>query len=269
MTSDNVMIDIGAVNKTFISPGKTVRALSGIKMKMERGEFSVILGPSGCGKSTLLSLIAGFEETTGGLIKIDGKKITKPGSDRGFVFQDFALFPWKSVIGNIMFGLRQTGKSRKESKEIAMKFINIVGLNGFEKAYPHTLSGGMKQRVGIARALAYEPKVVLMDEPFGALDAQTRKKMQMELVGMWQKLRFNVVFVTHSVIEAVFLADNIYIMTARPGSIKKKLHVDLKRPRDFASEDFFNYRRKALSYLDEEVEKSLKQIRERNLERIN
>lgn len=268
MTPDENVIKIKSVNKTFSSGNHKVMALDGINMDMKSGEFSVILGPSGCGKSTLLSLVAGFEKPNRGFIQIEGKTVTRPGPDRGFVFQDFALFPWKTVLGNIMFGLRETGKSKKKSRTIAEKYISMVGLEGFENAYPHTLSGGMKQRVGIARALAYEPEVVLMDEPFGALDAQTRKNMQTELVGMWQKLNFNVIFVTHSVIEAVFLADKIYIMTARPGRIKKILDVELERPRDFTSEEFFKYRKEALSYLDEEVKKSIVQIRNKNLERI-
>ncbi len=251
-------IQIRNLEKTF-STAKKVTALQQVNAEIKDGEFAVILGPSGCGKSTMLYLIAGFEKPTNGTISLNNRIITKPDSDRGFVFQDFALYPWRTVLKNVTFGLEIKKIPKQEAEKKAKKYIDMVGLDGFEHAYPHTLSGGMKQRVGIARALVYDPEVLLMDEPFGALDAQTRKHMQMELEKIWEQTKKTVVFVTHSVIEAVYLADRVFVMTARPGTIKGIVNVDLPRPRNYTDEEFLHVREKILNILETEVEKSLEE----------
>ena len=261
MKTKHLKIEIKNINKTF-EGGHKVVALENLNININDNAFAIVLGPSGCGKSTLLYLLAGFEKSTSGKIFLDGKPIKKPSPNRGFVFQDFALYPWKTVLKNIAFGLELKGVSKKEAVEKSMEYIRMVGLEGFEHAYPHTLSGGMKQRVGIARALVYDPEVLLMDEPFGALDAQTRKQMQMELESIWEKTKKTVVFVTHSVIEAVFLADRIFVMTARPGKIKGIVEVNLPRPRDYTNKDFLKVREKVLELLESEVEKSMHQEQE-------
>jgi NitT/TauT family transport system ATP-binding protein len=249
-------IKVDGVHKTFTGD-KRVEALRDINLSLEDSEFGVILGPSGCGKSTLLYLMAGFQSPTKGTISIDNVKVEKPGPDRGFVFQDFALYPWRTVLGNVSFGLEMKGIPKKDAHNIANEFISMVGLEGFEDVYPNTLSGGMKQRVGIARALVYEPNVLLMDEPFGSLDAQTRKFMQVELERIWESMKKTVVFVTHSVIEAVYLADRVFVMTSRPGTIKGEVSIDLPRPRSYTDEDFLRVREEILDLLQEEVERSL------------
>jgi NitT/TauT family transport system ATP-binding protein len=246
------------VSKTFGSGNSRVTAISDLNLEVKENEFTVLVGPSGCGKSTFLCLVAGFEKPTSGQVLLDGKPITKPGPDRGFVFQEFALYPWRTVLGNVMFGLEIGGASKEEAKEKSIHYIKMVGLEGFENAYPHTLSGGMKQRVAIARAIAYDPEVLLMDEPFGSLDAQTRKVMQGELTRIWEEMRKTVIFVTHSVIEATYLADRIVVMTARPGKVKGIIHVDLPRPRDYTGEEYLSIRKEVLDLLEEEVKKSLK-----------
>jgi len=253
----DVKIEIKNVKKVFGKNAESVLALNDVNLEISNNKFTTLVGPSGCGKSTLLYMLAGFEKPTDGEIIMDGNPIDKPGPDRGFVFQDYALFPWKTVLGNVMFGLTTNGYSKKEAKEIAMDHINLVNLNGFENAYPHTLSGGMKQRVAIARAIAYNPDVLLMDEPFGALDAQTRKYMQGELIKIWEKLKKTVVFVTHSVIEAVYLSDTIVIMFARPGRVKAVLENKIPRPRDFTGEEYLALRKQALDLLEEEVQKEI------------
>ena len=245
------------ITKIFEDGERKVVAIKDFNLEVKENEFTVIVGPSGCGKSTFLYMVAGFEKPTKGKILLDGKPITKPGPDRGIVFQEPALYPWRTVLGNIMFGLEVAGVPKDEAKKKAMQYIKMVGLTGFENAYPHTLSGGMKQRVGIARALAYDPEILLMDEPFGALDAQTRKIMQQELIRIWEKTKKTVIFVTHSVIEAVYLADTIVVMTARPGRVKGIINVDLPRPRSYTDPDYLKIREKVLSLLEEEVKKSL------------
>lgn len=251
-------ISLKNVNKTYEHDGKKVHAVKDFSLDVKENEFLVVVGPSGCGKSTLLQLIAGFEKPDSGEVLLNGHQVKKPGPDRGFVFQDFTLYQWRTVLGNIAFGLEAKGLSKKEAEEKAMEYVKLVGLEGFEHSYPHTLSGGMKQRVGIARALAYEPDVLLMDEPFGALDAQTKKWMQRELNRIWEKDKKTVVFVTHSVIEATFLADRIVVMTAQPGTVKKLIDVDIPRPRGYVEEHYLEHREKVLSYLEEEVEKTMK-----------
>jgi NitT/TauT family transport system ATP-binding protein len=226
------MIDIDHVSHTFQSAGRQNHlALSDISLRIEDGAFVSILGPSGCGKSTLLYIVGGFVNPSQGVARVKGKVITGPGPDRGPVFQEFALFPWKSVLGNVMYGLRQQGASRAEAEAQSRRLVEMVGLRGFENFYPKELSGGMKQRVAIARTLAYHPAVLLMDEPFGALDAHTRTRLQNDLLNIWERDRKTVLFVTHSVDEAVFLSDKVVVMTRAPGRIKQIVDIDLPRPR--------------------------------------
>ncbi len=196
------------------------------------GEFVTVVGPSGCGKSTLLNLVAGLDAPTAGTVAIDGKRVDGPGLDRGIVFQEFALFPWLTVLGNVTFGLKSKGMKRDNRDQVARHYINLVGLNGFENYYPNRLSGGMRQRVGIARALAIEPSVLLMDEPFGALDAQTRQSLQKALVEIWKSTRKTVLFITHDIDEAVYLSDRVVVLSRRPARVALDIAVSLPRPRD-------------------------------------
>jgi len=200
--------------------GRPVRALADVSLEVRSREFFALLGPSGCGKSTLLYLVGGFFPTESGRILVDGKPVAAPGADRGIVFQHFALFPWKTVQANILYGLERQGMPRAEREARARALVDLVGLRGFEDSYPSQLSGGMKQRTAIARTLAIDPSILLMDEPFGALDAQTRALMQTELLGIWRRTPKTVIFVTHDVQEAVYLADRVAVMSARPGRIK-------------------------------------------------
>ena len=226
------MIDIESVSQRFeVSGRKSHLALSDINLSVADGAFVSILGPSGCGKSTLLYIVGGFVSPTEGVAKVKGNVITGPGPDRGPVFQEFALFPWKTVLGNVMYGLRQQGVKRAEAEAQSRRLIEMVGLKGYENFYPKELSGGMKQRVAIARTLAYRPSVLLMDEPFGALDAHTRTRLQNDLLNIWERDRKTVLFVTHSVDEAVFLSDKVVVMTRSPGRIKEIVDIDLPRPR--------------------------------------
>jgi NitT/TauT family transport system ATP-binding protein len=209
-------------------------ALENFSLSIDEGAFVAIVGPSGCGKSTLLDILAGLTVPKSGDIHIDGKLVTGPALDRGFVMQGYALLPWRTVIRNVEFGLEVKGISKKQRLDICKKFIDLVGLNGFENRYPNELSGGMRQRVSIARSLAYDPKVLLMDEPFAAVDAQTRETLQDELMRIWEKTRKTIIFITHSIEEAVLLADRVVVMTPRPGRIKKIVDIDLPRPRNAA-----------------------------------
>ena len=210
--------------------GSTI-AVKRTSLHIEPGEFVSIIGPSGCGKSTLLNVIGGFVSPSGGTAEIDGRPIVRPGADRGVVFQQDSLFPWMSVRKNIEFGLKMQGIGRAERAAQAQRFLQVAGLGSFGDHLPHQLSGGMKQRVGIMRSLAINPQVLLMDEPFGALDAQTRTVMQEVLTDIWQKFKISVLFITHDIEESIFLSDRIYVMTARPGSIKATIAVPLPRPR--------------------------------------
>src|SRR5665647_2479648 len=219
--SDPAQIAVDNVSHLYRPPrGREVLALDQVSIEVRNREFIALLGPSGCGKSTLLYLIGGFLPVETGAILVDGKPVAGPGPDRGIVFQHFALFPWKTVRGNILYGLERQGMPKDEREKRAMDFIELVGLSGFEDSYPAQLSGGMKQRTAIARTLAFDPKILLMDEPFGALDAQTRGLMQSELLRIWQRTPKTVIFVTHDVQEAVYLADRVAVMSARPGKIK-------------------------------------------------
>ncbi|MDB5656520.1 MAG: transporter ATP-binding protein [Tardiphaga sp.] len=228
----SAMIHIDHVSQRFQTSGRQNHlALSDINLTIDEGAFVSILGPSGCGKSTLLYIVGGFVKPSEGVARVKGRAITGPGPDRGPVFQEFALFPWKNVLGNVMYGLRQQGVKKPEAEAQSRKLLEMVGLKGYENFYPKELSGGMKQRVAIARTLAYNPAVLLMDEPFGALDAHTRTRLQNDLLTIWERDRKTVLFVTHSVEEAVFLSDQVVVMTRSPGSIKVVVDIDLPRPR--------------------------------------
>src|SRR5471030_2520522 len=215
-------IVVDSVSHMYRPPrGREVLALDEVSLEVANREFVALLGPSGCGKSTLLYLIGGFLPVERGAIVVDGDPVAGPGPDRGIVFQHFALFPWKTVRGNILYGLERQGMPKDEREKRAQDFIDLVGLHGFEDSYPSQLSGGMRQRTAIARTLAFDPKILLMDEPFGALDAQTRGLMQSELLRIWQRTPKTVIFVTHDVQEAVYLAERVAVMSARPGHIKE------------------------------------------------
>ena len=219
----------------------SITAIEDVTLKVMEGEFVTIIGPSGCGKSTLLMILAGLYEKTSGDVLLDGAPINKPGLDRGVVFQEFALFPWLTVWNNISFGLKMKGIPSSEHDRIIRHYLKMVKLEDFAKIYPHRLSGGMKQRVGIARALAYSPELLLMDEPFGALDAQTRTNLQQMLVEIWLETRKTILFVTHSVREAVYLSDRIVVLGCRPSQVRTILEVQLPRPRHRLSESFLRY----------------------------
>ena len=231
MSADKLIIS--GLGKTFRSERGVTVALEGVDLAIGENEFVALVGTSGCGKSTLLSIAAGLESQDKGTITIDGEPILAPGLDRGVVFQSYTLLPWLTTLQNVEFALHAAGKPAREAREIAQSHLELVGLQGFEKAFPSELSGGMKQRVAIARALSYRPKMLLMDEPFGALDALTRHHMQELLTGIWEKHRLTVLFVTHDVEEAVYLSDRVAVMTNRPGRIKTVVEIDLPRPRHY------------------------------------
>jgi NitT/TauT family transport system ATP-binding protein len=240
------------LRKVFKRDETETVALDDFSLEIQKGELVTLVGPSGCGKTTILRLIAGLAEPTSGKITINGKPCSAPGADRGMVFQDFALFPWRSVRRNVEFGLEVAGVPKEERRERAEKYIKLAGLEKFIDARVHELSGGMKQRVGIARALVGHPDVILMDEPFGALDAQTRNIMQVQLLKILDKTDQTIVFVTHSVDEAVFLSDRIVVLTKRPASIKEIIDIPWPRPRDRADPEFTALRKKILTELEEE-----------------
>lgn len=226
-------LEVRGVFKSFRQHGEVLPVLQDFSLAVEDLEFVVLLGPSGCGKSTLLRIIDGIDDCDRGAVFLNGKDVTGTSAGgRGMVFQSFELFPWRTALGNIEFGLEVAGVPRAERREQARHFINLVGLTKFERSYPHQLSGGMQQRVGIARALAIKPDLLLMDEPYGALDVQTRDLLQIELLRIWDSERKTVVFVTHSIEEAIFLADRIVVMTPRPGRIDRMIVVPFARPRD-------------------------------------
>ena len=237
------IIDIKGVDKVFKLQDQTINALSGANLTIAKGEFICLIGASGCGKSTLLRIMAGFEQPSAGEALMWGKPIVGPDPGRGMVFQDYALFPWLTVRDNIGFGPASRGLSGGEVKATVDKFVELVGLQKFATAYPHQLSGGMKQRVAIARVLANDAELVLMDEPFGALDAMTRERLQDELLEIWQRTKLTVVFVTHSIEEAIFLAGRVVVMTPGPGRIESDNALTLPRPRDVSSPEFNDIRR--------------------------
>ena len=228
----NLKVKIDHVEKIYDGRQGKMVALNGVDLDIYENEFICVVGPSGCGKSTLLNIIAGLLEPTSGAVYLDGKKVEGTGTERGVVFQQYALFPWLTVMKNVMFGLKLKGMPDDQAKEIAMKYIKMVDLEGFVDAYPKELSGGMKQRVAIARAYAVNPSLLLMDEPFGALDAQTRTQLQTELLKTWEEEMKTCFFITHDVEEAILLASRVVVMSARPGRIKEVIDIDIPYPRD-------------------------------------
>ncbi|HVO87976.1 MAG TPA: ABC transporter ATP-binding protein [Casimicrobiaceae bacterium] len=223
---------IRRVRKTYRTPRDEIVALSEVSLNVGPHEFVCIVGPSGCGKTTLLNLVAGFESPSSGVIEAFGQRVVKPGPDRTMMFQDYALFPWLTVRGNIEYGLSRRGVPRKQRAEVTRHYVDLIDLRGFEDSFPKQLSGGMRQRVALARALAVDPAMLLMDEPFAALDSLTREKMQDELVRVWQSERKAVLFITHNIDEAIKLADRVVVMSARPGRIERIIELDSPRPRD-------------------------------------
>lgn len=250
MSTSNNLITISGVNRIYYdTTGKQTVALHDVDLDIRSGEFITFIGPSGCGKTTLLRLIAGLDSPQSGVLKIEGQPIDKPSHERGFVFQQAALFPWKTVEENIAIGLKARKVFKQRSRYIK-DYIELIGLTGFEKAYPHEISGGMAQRVAIARALINEPKVLLLDEPLGALDAFTRIELQNTIRQIWEKTGTTIVLVTHDVDEAVFLSNRIAVMTARPGQINEIINVNLKLKRDRNDDDFIILRRRVLEKLE-------------------
>ncbi|WP_407565885.1 ABC transporter ATP-binding protein [Streptomyces sp. 184] len=228
-------LEITGLQKNYVDSysGEEVTAIGDVSFSVNEGEFVSVLGPSGCGKTTVLNIVAGFVNLTEGEVVVDGHAVSGPGPDRGVVFQSHALFPWKTVLGNVVFGLRMKGVPRAERDAKGKEFLELVGLGGFEHKYPHELSGGMQQRLGVARVLANEPAVMLMDEPFASIDAQTRRKLQEDLTRIFEKRHPTVFFVTHDVDEAVFLSDRIVVLSKRPSRVREIVTVDLPRPREW------------------------------------
>ena len=265
-------IVVSDISKTFqLKPGQfvtvdgeatdRVTVLDGVDLSVRKGEFITLVGPSGSGKSVLLDIIGGLTQATGGDVQLDGRRITRPDSKTGYVVQPYALFPWRTALANIEYALEVRGVAKAERTATARHLLSLFGLAGFEDRFPNQLSGGMQQRVAIARALASNPEVLLMDEPFAALDQQTRELLQGELLRIWGKIKTTVIFVTHSIDEAIFLADRVVVMTARPGTVKEIIDIDLPRPRDGdirASAEFNGYRARVWDVLRDEVNKAQK-----------
>src|SRR6476620_2222755 len=243
------MLEMKNDGKTYSQNGSSIEALRGAGLRVKKVEFVCLIGAAGCGKSTLLRMAAGFEGATHGDVLMWGMPISGPGPSRGMVFQDYGLFPWLNARDNIGFGPKSRGRTRAEIRETSDRFIELVGLQNFADVYPHQLSGGMKQRVAIARVLANDAEIVLMDEPFGALDAMTRARLQDELVGIWSRTGLTFLFVTHSIEEAIFLADRVVVMSPGPGRIGNEYVIDLPRPREIASPEFNEWRRLLSSQL--------------------
>ncbi|MCQ8894240.1 MAG: ABC transporter ATP-binding protein [Methanolinea sp.] len=244
-------LKLDGISKSFIlEDGTEVRALDRITLEVSDSEFVSVLGPSGCGKTTLLRIVAGLERATVGTIVLDGETIEGPSPRMAMIFQEYSLYPWRSVLANIEFGLEIKGLAGEERRDRALSYLDLVGLREFAGRYPYELSGGMRQRVAVARALAIEPAILLMDEPFGALDAQTRNMLQKELLEIWEKTKKTVLFVTHSVDEAVFLSDRIVVLSPRPGRIQEVVPIDLPRPRERTSVEFARIRRYVLDHME-------------------
>lgn len=242
--------------------GGRLLALDNVNLSVEEGEFVTIVGPSGCGKTTFINIADGLLKPTGGKIILDGKEVKGPGTDRAMVFQDPCLLPWRTVLKNVLFGLECRGLDGQKEKERALKFINLVGLSGFEDHYPHELSGGMQQRCNLARALTVDPEILIMDEPFAALDAQTREIMQLELLRIWTEEKKTVLFITHQINEAIYLADRVIIFGARPGKVKDVLKIDIPRPRNLSvkrGRQFLEYEDHLWNQIEEEVKKTMVQ----------
>ncbi|WP_096188763.1 ABC transporter ATP-binding protein [Evansella halocellulosilytica] len=253
-------VSIKDVEKTFVNKKEkySFTVFENLSLSIEDSEFVSLLGPSGCGKSTLLNIVAGLDEATNGDVYIDGKRIKGPGSDRGVVFQEAALMPWQNVLENVMFALRKK-MNKSEASERAKKYIKLVHLSKFLHSYPHELSGGMKQRVAIARALAMDPQVLLMDEPFGALDEQTRTMLHQEVHYIWEETKKTILFVTHNIRESIMLSDRIVLMGTRPGGIREIFHVNLPRPRVPSSPEFIKLEQDIMSILGGEIEKVMRE----------
>jgi ABC-type nitrate/sulfonate/bicarbonate transport system ATPase subunit len=251
-------ITVRHLEKTYVSTARNgsvteTHALSDINLDIAAGEFICIIGASGCGKSTLLRIVAGFETLSSGELLVAGKPVAGPGPDRGMVFQDYALFPWLSVAANIAYGPRQAGLPTAAVADITERYLDMVGLQKFRNRYPYELSGGMKQRVAIARVLANDPAVILMDEPFGALDAFTRNGLQESLLHIWEASKKTILFITHSVDEAVYLSDRVVVLSPHPGRVKLELAIDLPRPRDIASVEFNHFKRVMLDAIAPDI----------------
>lgn len=239
-----------SLEKTFQTARGPVEVIGDVSLRVQENEFLVLFGPGQCGKSTVINCLSGLEPVTGGTVSVNGKPVTGPGPDRGVVYQRIALFPWLTVMQNVEYGPKMRGIPKKERREKAQYYINLVGLQGFENSFPSKLSGGMRQRVGIARAYCNEPKVLFMDEPFGHLDAQTRYLMQEDLMRIWEKEKRTIVFVTNNIEEAVYLADRIVVLTNCPTRIKREYIIDLPRPRDYVEPKFLALREEISSVVD-------------------
>jgi NitT/TauT family transport system ATP-binding protein len=256
-------VEVENLSVSFKRKEHSICILDAVDFKISPGEFVCLLGPSGCGKSTLLNAIAGFVKPTSGYVFIDKRHVDKPGADRGFVFQQYSLLPWKTTFQNVEFGLKIKGMPKQEREELVNYYLNRVGLYKHRHSYPHQLSGGMQQRASIIRALVNSPSVLLMDEPFAALDAQTRHMMQELLLTIWNDLRLTVIFVTHDIEEALFLSDRIFVMSMNPGRIKEKIHVNLERPRSLDTmlePEFVNLNRQVFELIREETMKNMELV---------
>ena len=250
----NPAIECKNVSKSFQTPNGIHEVIRDLNFSAKENEFLVLFGPGQCGKSTVINMIAGFEEADEGTVSVKGRVVKEPDKTRGVVFQNTVLFPWMTTMGNVEYGPKINGVPKKERRERAQKYIDLVGLQGFENSYPIELSGGMQQRVGIARAYCNEPEVMLMDEPFGALDAQTRYMMEEELERIWESEKRTVVFVTNNIEEAIYLADRILVMSNCPSKVKKEYEINLPRPRNLMSPEFLELRKEITAVLDKEVE---------------
>jgi len=258
-----VVLEVDKLTRQFPCPQGVITALREISFTVHRREFVCVIGPSGCGKSTLIRLVAGLDEQTSGRLLVDGREVHGPGPDRGMVFQSYSLFPWLTVTGNVMFGLQMQGMDRTEAESEALQWIELVGLAPFKNAYPAQLSGGMKQRTAIARALAPNPRVLLMDEPFGALDAQTRAQMQAHLLEIWRNVDVTVLFITHDLDEAIFLADRILVLKANPGEVQEVIEVPVPRPRSLNqanSPEFLATRRRLEELIHPRIETPVEKL---------
>jgi NitT/TauT family transport system ATP-binding protein len=254
------MLSVDKLNQVYLDTytQEATIAIGDVSFEVPEGEFVSVIGPSGCGKTTVLNIVAGFVEATAGTVTLQGSPVSGPGPDRGVVFQDFALFPWKTVEANIAFGLKMQGVAKAARRSRAQEMIDLVGLSGFEKKYPHELSGGMRQRAGVARVLATEPAIMLMDEPFASVDAQTRRVLQQEVLRIWEQRRTTVLFVTHDVDEAVFMSDRVIVLSPRPSTVRADLRIPIPRPRSWAdmhtNADFVRIRRELMGMLGVETE---------------
>ncbi|GAA3669763.1 ABC transporter ATP-binding protein [Arthrobacter ginkgonis] len=256
----DAQIDVRNVSKSFKRNGRTVQAIDGLNLSIQDGQFVSFVGASGCGKSTFLRMLDGLSPTTSGSIEINGAPVNRPGRERAFVFQQDRMLPWRTVLDNVAFGLEVQGKKKKEARAAAMELLTVVGLARFANSHPGELSGGMRQRANLARAYAVEPKILLMDEPYAALDGQTREMMQAWLMETWEASKRTVLFVTHQIDEAVYLSDRVIVMTARPGRVKADIAIDLPRPRTLAvkrTPEFSQYIDQIWSLIEEEVKESM------------